>query len=399
MNIHEYQAKQIFRRFGIPLLRGEMATSADEAQAAAKKLGSPVVVVKSQVLAGGRGKGRFKEHGPSGPGGVVVLKDPSQTRAKADLLLGNTLVTIQTGDKGEVVHKVYVEEGCAIKKEFYAAVTLDRETRGPTLMASAEGGMDIEEVAHKTPEKILLQPCDPILGLLPFQGRDMARRLGFTGGALKECAELLEKLVRLFIDCDCSIVEVNPLVLTQDGHVLALDAKMTFDDNGLPRHPDFAELRDPNSESPEERASREHDLTYISLDGNIGCMVNGAGLAMATMDMIKHAGGAPANFLDVGGGADEARIKAAFKIIVSDKEVKAILVNIFGGILRCDLLANGVVAAARSLELRVPIVVRLEGTNVEQGKKIIEESGLKVTFAPNMAEAAEKAVAAARGGA
>jgi succinyl-CoA synthetase beta subunit len=399
VNIHEYQAKQIFRRFGVPLLRGEVATTADEAQAVAKKLGTPVVVVKSQVLAGGRGKGRFKEHGPTGPGGVVVLKDPAQTRATADLLLGSTLVTNQTGDKGEAVHKVFVEEGCAIAKEFYAAVTLDRVSRGPMLMASAEGGMDIEEVAHSHPEKIFLQPCDPVLGLLPFQGRDMARRLGLTGGALKEGAELLEKLVRLFIDCDCSIVEVNPMVLTKDGHVLALDAKMNFDDNGLPRHPEFAELRDPTSQSPEERAAHEHDLTYISLDGNIGCMVNGAGLAMATMDMIKHAGGAPANFLDVGGGADEERITAAFKIIVSDKEVRAILVNIFGGILRCDLLASGVVAAARTLELRVPIVVRLEGTNVEQGKKIIEESGLKVTFAPNMAEAAEKAVAAARGGA
>ncbi|MBX3470621.1 MAG: ADP-forming succinate--CoA ligase subunit beta [Planctomycetes bacterium] len=397
MNIHEYQAKQLFRRFGIPILQGEVAETADQAQAAAKKLGTPVVVVKSQVLAGGRGKGRFKEHGPSGPGGVVVVKDLDKVRATADAILGSTLVTIQTGDKGEAVHKVYVEAGCAIEKEFYAAVTLDREHRGPTLMASAEGGMDIEEVAATHPEKIFRQPCDPLLGLLPFQARDMARRLGLKGESLKQGADLLERLVRLFIDSDCSIVEVNPLVTTKDGQVLALDAKITFDDNGLPRHPDFAELRDPNAESPEERAAREHDLSYISLDGDIGCMVNGAGLAMATMDMIKHAGGAPANFLDVGGGASEDRIKAAFKIIVSDEDVKAILVNIFGGILRCDLLASGVVAAARSLELRVPIVVRLEGTNVEQGKKIIEESGLKVTFAPDLAQAATKVVAAARG--
>ena len=397
MNIHEYQSKQLFRRFGIATLSGEVAETAEQAQAAAKKLGTPVVVVKSQVLAGGRGKGRFKEHGPDGPGGVVVVKDLDQVRAKADLLLGGTLVTNQTGDKGEVVHKVYVEAGCAIAKEFYAAVTVDRETRGPVLMASAEGGMDIEEVAHTHPEKIFLQPCDPALGLLPFQARGMAVKLGLTGNALKEGADLLEKLVRLAIDCDCSIVEVNPLVLTQDDHVVALDAKINFDDNGLARHPDFVALRDPNAESAEERAAREHDLSYISLSGNIGCMVNGAGLAMATMDMIKHAGGAPANFLDVGGGASEDRIKAAFKIIVSDEEVKAILVNIFGGILRCDLLASGVVAAARSLELRVPIVVRLEGTNVEQGKRIIEESGLKVIFAPDLAEAAEKVVAAARG--
>jgi succinyl-CoA synthetase beta subunit len=397
VNIHEYQAKELFRRFGIPILKGEVAETADQAQAAAKKLGTPVVVVKSQVLAGGRGKGRFKEHGPNGPGGVVVLKDLSKVREKAEQMLDSTLVTIQTGDKGEVVRKLYVEAGCAIKKEYYAAVTLDRENRGPTLMCSAEGGMDIEQVAHDTPEKIFFQPCDPLTGLLPFQGRQMAKKLGMSGNALKECAELLEKLVRLFIDTDCSIVEVNPLVVTQDDHALALDAKINFDDNALPRHPEFIEWRDPSSESAEERAAREKDLSYITLSGNIGCMVNGAGLAMATMDMIKHAGGAPANFLDVGGGADEERIKAAFKIIVSDPDVKAILVNIFGGILRCDLLANGVVAAARTLALRVPIVVRLEGTNVEQGKKIIEQSGLKVTFAPNMAEAAEKAVAAARG--
>jgi succinyl-CoA synthetase beta subunit len=397
VNIHEYQAKELFKRFEVPILAGEMAESPDKAQAAAKRLGAPVVVVKSQVLAGGRGKGRFKEHGPDGPGGVIVVKDPAQTREKAALLLGNTLVTIQTGEKGEVVHKVYVEAGCAIEKEYYVAVTLDRERRGPTLMASAEGGVDIEEVAHHHPEKILLQPCDPLLGLLPFQGRELARKLGFKGNAMKEAAETFEKLVRLFMACDCSILEVNPLVLTKDGHVLALDAKINFDDSGLARHPEFVELRDPSADSPEERAAREHDLTYISLEGNIGCMVNGAGLAMATMDMIKHAGGAPANFLDVGGGASEDRITAAFRIIVSDRDVKAILVNIFGGILRCDLLASGVVSAARTLELRVPIVVRLEGTNVEEGKRIIEESGLKVTFAPGLADAAEKVVAAARG--
>jgi succinyl-CoA synthetase beta subunit len=397
MNIHEHQAKDIFRRFGIPVLEGGVAHTADEAQTVARRLGTPVVVVKSQVLAGGRGKGRFKEHGPSGPGGVVVVKDVAQVKDKAALMLNKTLVTNQTGDKGEVVRKLFVEAGCAIEKEYYVAVTMDREHKGPVVMASAEGGMDIEEVAATHPEKIHRAPCCPIQGMFPFQARDLARRLGFKGSALKEAAELFERLVRAFLDTDASIVEVNPMVLTKDGKVLALDAKMNFDDNGLPRHPDIAEMRDPHAESPEEREAKKLDLSYISLTGNIGCMVNGAGLAMATMDMIKHAGGQPANFLDVGGGAGEDKIKAAFKILVSDPEVKAILVNIFGGILKCDVLASGVVGAARSLSLKVPLVVRLEGTNVTEGKKILETSGLAITFAPNLAEAAEKAVAAARG--
>jgi succinyl-CoA synthetase beta subunit len=398
MNIHEHQAKDIFRRFGIPLLQGEVAHTPDEAQAVAKRLGTPVVVVKSQVLAGGRGKGRFKEHGPSGPGGVVVVKDVSQVKEKAALMLGKTLVTNQTGEKGEVVHKLFVEAGCAIDKEFYVAVTMDRDAKGPVVIASAEGGMDIEEVAAHHPEKIHKVACDPVLGMHGFQARELARKLGFTGEALKEAGELFPKLVRLTLDTDASIVEVNPLVRTKDGKVLVLDAKINFDDNGLVRHPEIAELRDPASESDEEREARKWELSYISLDGTIGCMVNGAGLAMATMDMIKHAGGTPANFLDVGGGASEDRIKAAFKIITSDKDVKAILVNVFGGILKCDLLANGIVAAAKSLGLKIPVVARLEGTNVAEGKRILETSGLGIIFAPNLAEAADKVVAAARGG-
>ena len=398
MNIHEYQAKELFRRFGIPVLAGQMVESAADAAAAARKLGTPVVVVKSQIHAGGRGKGRFKEHGPSGPGGVNVVKDLSQVEALADKMLGATLVTKQTGPDGTKVQRLFVEAGCAIAHEYYAAVTLSRETRSPVLMVSPAGGMDIEEVAEKHPEQLFTATVDPLAGLHGFQARGLARKLGLTGEAVREGADLLQKLVRLFMECDCAMVELNPLVVTKDNKVLALDAKLSFDDNGLARHPELAALRDPLEETPEEREAKEHDLTYISLSGNIGCMVNGAGLAMATMDMIKHSGGSPANFLDVGGGASEDKIKAAFKIIVSDKDVKAILVNIFGGILRCDLLAQGVVAAARTLELKVPLVVRLEGTNVEEGKKILEQSKLAITFAPTLAEAAAKAVAATRTG-
>ena len=397
MNIHEYQAKELFRRVGIPTLRGEMVESAAAAAAAAKRMGTPVVVVKSQIHAGGRGKGRFKEHGPSGPGGVNVVKDLGQVEALAGKMLGHTLVTKQTGPAGTKVHKLFVEAGCEIAHEYYAAVTLSRETHSPVLMVSPAGGMDIEEVAEKHPEQIFTQAADPLFGLHGYQARHLASQLGLTGEGLKEGADLLVKLVRVFTDFDCSMVELNPMVLTKQGHVLALDAKIVLDDNGLARHPDLVPLRDPQEETAEEREAKEHDLTYISLAGNIGCMVNGAGLAMATMDMIKHSGGAPANFLDVGGGASEDKITAAFKIIVSDPDVKAILVNIFGGILRCDLLAQGVVAAARTLELKVPLVVRLEGTNVEQGRKILEQSGLKITFAPTLAEAAQKAVAAAGG--
>jgi succinyl-CoA synthetase beta subunit len=399
VKIHEYQAKQIFRRFGIPILAGEPAHSADEAAQIAEKLPTPVVVVKSQIHAGGRGKGRFKEHGPDGIGGVTVVKDKSTVKDLAHKMLGSTLVTKQTGPDGTVVRKLFVEAGCAIAKEFYAAVTLYRATRQPAIMVSPAGGMDIEEVAQGTPELISSAQIDPLMGLQDYQARDLAGKLGLAGGSLKKGSALLRKLATCFMETDAAMVEVNPLVLTEDGDVLALDAKMSFDDNALPRHPDIAEMHDPGEESPEELEAKKHDLSYISLSGNVGCMVNGAGLAMATMDMIKHAGGEPANFLDVGGGATEERITAAFKIITGDPDVKAILVNVFGGILRCDLLAQGMIAACKTLELKVPLVVRMEGTNVEEGRKFLEESGLAITFAPSMAEAAEKVVAAAKGGA
>ena len=398
MNIHEYQAKDVFRRFGIPVLKGGVAHSSEEAQQVADGLETPVVVVKSQIHAGGRGKGRFKEHGPDGIGGVVVVKDKATVAKVALQMLDSTLVTKQTGPGGQKVRKLFVESGCDIDKEFYAAVTLDRATRTPTLMVSPEGGMDIEEVAEATPEKIFTAGADPLQSrLFDHDARRMAKALGLTGKSLKQCSALLKKLVECFYATDASMVEVNPLVLTKGGDVLALDAKMNFDHNGLPRQPEIVPLRDPYEETEEEREAKHNNLSYISLSGNIGCMVNGAGLAMATMDMIKHAGGTPANFLDVGGNATEERITAAFRIIVSDPDVKAILVNIFGGILLCDLLATGVVAAARTLELKVPLVVRMEGTNVERGREILANSGLPIQFAEGLAVAAEKAVAAAGG--
>ncbi|RMG11726.1 MAG: ADP-forming succinate--CoA ligase subunit beta [Planctomycetota bacterium] len=398
MNIHEYQAKEIFRRFGIPTLPGRVATTAEEAQAVANDLpASPVTVLKAQIHAGGRGKGRFKEHPDLG--GVKVLAERSLVGSTADLMLSSTLVTKQTGPEGKVVHQVYVEAGCAIAKEFYAAVTLDRRAQAPAIMVSPEGGMDIEEVAEKTPELIFTEVVDPRYGLHGFQARRLAKALGLRGKPLKAAADLLVKLVRCFLESDASLVEVNPLVLTEEDEVLALDAKIGLDDNGLPRHPDLAAYRDPNEMTSEEQKAKEHDLSYISLSGNVGCMVNGAGLAMATMDMIKHCGGEPANFLDVGGGATEERITAAFQIIVSDPDVKAILVNVFGGILLCDKLAAGIVSACRSLDLKVPLVVRLEGTNVEEGRRILEESGLEIQFAPSLKEAAERVVAAAGGAA
>ena len=399
MKIHEYQAKQVFRRFGIPTLQGEPAHTADEAAAIAAKLPTPVVVVKSQIHAGGRGKGRFKEHGDDGIGGVTVVKDKSQVKELAAKMLGATLVTKQTGPEGTKVQKLFVEAGCEIESEFYAAVTLDRATRQPAMMVSPAGGMDIEEVAEATPEKIFSAQIDPLMGLHDHQARTLAVALGLKGKSLKAGSALLRKLATCFMETDAAMVEVNPLVLTKQGDVIALDAKMSFDDNGLPRHPDIAEMHDPAEESPEELEAKQHDLSYISLSGNVGCMVNGAGLAMATMDMIKHAGGEPANFLDVGGGATEERITAAFKIITGDPDVKAILVNVFGGILRCDLLAQGIIAACKTLELKVPLVVRMEGTNVEEGRAFLEESDLAITFAPSMKEAAEKVVAAAKGGA
>ena len=397
MNIHEYQAKELFRRFGIPTVEGQAFTSADDAQAFATQLDTPVVVVKSQIHAGGRGKGRFKEHPDLG--GVKVLTDKSKAGEIAGQMLGSTLVTKQTGDAGKTVHQIFVEAGCDIESEFYVAMTVDRQSQAPAMMVSPEGGMDIEEVAENTPELIFSEIIDPRYGLHGFQARRLAGKLGLKGKSLKAGAALLANVARCFSETDAAMVEINPMVVTKTGEVLALDAKMGFDDNGLGRHPEIAELRDPHEQTTEEQEAGKHDLTYISLSGNVGCMVNGAGLAMATMDMIKIAGGEPANFLDIGGGATEERVTAAFRIIVSDPDVKAILVNVFGGILLCDLLAEGIVAAAKTLNLSIPLVVRLEGTNVELGRKILEDSGLAITFAPTMKEAAAAAVAATGGAA
>ncbi|MBL4846382.1 MAG: ADP-forming succinate--CoA ligase subunit beta [Planctomycetes bacterium] len=397
MNVHEFQAKEIFRKFGIPTVKGGATDSAAGAQAIADGLETEIVVLKSQIHAGGRGKGRFKEHPDLG--GVKVLTDKSQVAALAEQMLGSTLVTKQTGAEGTVVKQVFVESGCPIEHEFYAAVLLDRESRAPVIMVSREGGMDIEEVAENTPEKIFKEVVDVHYGLHGFQARRLAAKLGWSGSAFKQGSRLLCDLVRCFMETDSSLMEVNPLVTTTDGEVIALDAKMTFDDNGLPRHPDIEAMADPNEMSPEEVEAKEWDLSYISLDGSVGCMVNGAGLAMATMDMIKHAGGEPANFLDVGGGATEERITAAFRIITGSPEVKAIFVNVFGGILRCDLLAEGVVAACKTLDLKVPLVVRMLGTNVTEGRQILADSGLAITFSEELGDAAAKAVAAAGGAA
>jgi succinyl-CoA synthetase beta subunit len=397
VNVHEYQAKQVFRRFGIPTLEGGMAETAAEAQAVADGLPTPVVVIKSQIHAGGRGKGRFKEHPDLG--GVKVVTDKTTISTLAENMLGATLVTKQTGPEGRLVRKVFVEAGCNIEHEYYVAVLLDRVHQCPMIMVSAEGGMDIEEVAENTPERIFRQTVDVLYGLHGYQARGLASKLGWSGKALKQGSKLLQDLVTCFMQTDASMLEVNPLVVTKDQEVIALDAKMGFDDNGLPRHADIAAMHDPFESSEDEREAKKYDLSYISLSGNVGCMVNGAGLAMATMDMIKIAGGEPANFLDVGGGATEERITAAFKIIVSDPDVKALLVNVFGGILRCDLLAEGIVSACRSLELSIPLVVRMLGTNVKEGRQILAESGLPITFSETMADAAAKVVAAAGGAA
>jgi succinyl-CoA synthetase beta subunit len=399
MNVHEYQAKEVFRRFGIPVPEGKVAETADEALEVARSLNVSPVVVKSQIHAGGRGKGRFKELGEKGIGGVVLAKDPAEARAAAEKMLGKTLVTKQTGPAGRVVKKVYLTAGADIERELYAAMVLDRKLQKPVLMVSPAGGMDIEEVAEKTPEKIHKEPIDVAFGLTGYQARRAAAFLGLKPGEqLNEGAKLLQNLVRLFMETDSSLVEINPLIVSKQGKVVALDAKLNLDDNGLDRHPELAAYRDKNEEEPAETQAKEFDLSYIALDGDIGCMVNGAGLAMATMDMIKYAGGSPANFLDVGGGATKEKVTAAFKIILSSPQVKAILVNIFGGIMRCDVIAEGVIAAAKSLGLKLPVVVRLEGSKVEEGRKLLQESGLKLDFAASMAEAAEKVVAAAKGG-
>lgn len=395
MKIHEYQGKEIFRKYGVPTPRGIVATSPNEVEAAAKELGTSVVVVKSQIHAGGRGKGTFKDS--DGGRGVRLARSPEEARRFAEAMIGKTLVTIQTGPEGARVNKLLVEEGLDIARELYLGMVLDREKSRVTMMASSEGGMEIEEVAAKHPEKILRVAIDPAVGFQPYQGRQLAFGLGLEGPTVGKFVKFCTALARVFEDCDASIVEINPLVITKQGDVLALDAKIDFDDNALFRHPELLNYRDPLEEDPREREAKEYDLAYVGLTGNIGCMVNGAGLAMATMDIIQYCGGMPANFLDVGGGADAKKVTAAFKLILADPAVKAVFVNIFGGIMKCDVIAEGVIAAAKEVGLKVPLVVRLEGTNVELGKKKFAESGMNIITADTMLEGAQKAVAAAGG--
>jgi succinyl-CoA synthetase beta subunit len=382
MNIHEYQAKALLARFGVAIPRGKPAFTVDEAVEAADALGGALWVVKAQIHAGGRGKA----------GGVKIAKSRDDVRKYAGELLGKTLVTKQTGPAGRVIRRLYIEEGIAIARELYLGLLIDRATSRITVIASTEGGMDIEEVAEKHPEKIVKVAIDPATGLMPHHARQISYALGLEGDQVKKASRFLDAIYRAFVELDASVVELNPLIVTKSGDVMALDAKMNFDDNALYRHMDVADLRDESEEDPTEREAASLELNYVKLDGNIGCMVNGAGLAMATMDIIKLYGGEPANFLDVGGGATRERVTAAFRIILSDPNVKAILVNIFGGIMRCDIIAEGVVAAARELSLRVPLVVRLEGTNVELGKKILAESGLPIVSADDLADAAKKVV-------
>ncbi len=395
MNIHEYQAKALLAKFAVPLLRGGVAYTKDEAMDVARKLGSPITVVKAQIHAGGRGKGRFKDD-PNGKGGVRVSKSIEEVGAAATAMLGHELVTKQTGPAGKAVKRLYIEEGCDIKRELYLSLLVDRAVSRISIIASTEGGMDIETVAHDTPEKIVKQAIDPAAGYQAYEGRKIAFALGLSGKQVAAFVTLLGNLYRSVIELDCSLIEINPLVITGSGDVIALDAKMNFDDNALFRHKELEDLRDLDEEDPAETEAAKYALNYVKLDGQIGCMVNGAGLAMATMDIIKLYGSAPANFLDVGGGATKERVTAAFKIILKDSNVEGILVNIFGGIMRCDVIAEGVVAAAREVNLHVPLVVRLEGTNVDLGKKILKESGLKITSAENLADAAEKIVKAVK---
>ena len=389
MKIHEYQAKEILRGFGVAVPRGKLVGSPEEAVAAARELisgGKSVAVVKAQIHAGGRGKG----------GGVKLAKSPEEAGEIFKKMMGMQLVTHQTGSQGQKVRKIYVEEGVDIARELYLGITLDRGASRNTFMASSEGGVEIEEVAASHPEKILRESIDPVWGLGGWQARNLAFGLGLSGAAVNSFVKFGGAMYRAYLETDASIVEINPLVVTKQGEVIALDAKINLDDNALFRHKDLAALRDPDEEDPREAQAKEHDLSYVGLEGNIGCMVNGAGLAMATMDMIKLAGGEPANFLDVGGGADEAKVTAAFKILLADPQVKGVLVNIFGGIMKCDIIAAGIIAAARQVKLGVPLVVRLEGTNVEQGKKLLAESGLAITPANDLGDAARKAVAATR---
>jgi len=395
MNIHEYQGKELLKQYGVAVLEGHVAWTPDEAEAAAAKLPGPVFVVKSQIHAGGRGAGHFAND-PTGKGGVRIAKSPAEVRAAAEAMLGQTLVTKQTGDAGRRVGRVYVEAGCDIKRELYLSLLVDRDTARVTIMASTEGGMEIEEVAHHHPEKILRVGVDPASGIWPFHANKLAYALGLEGKQIGAFRKFVMAMYKAFTELDCAIVEINPLVVTGAGDVVALDAKVSFDDNALYRHPDIEKLRDEAEEDPKELEAAKYALNYVALDGVIGCMVNGAGLAMATMDIIKLYGSSPANFLDVGGGATKERVTAAFKIILSDPNVEGILVNIFGGIMRCDVIAEGVVAAAREVSLNVPLVVRLEGTNVELGKDIMAKSGLPIIAADNLADAAEKVVKAVK---
>jgi succinyl-CoA synthetase beta subunit len=386
MNIHEYQAKDLLRAYGAPVADGRIAETAAEAKRAAKDLKTDLLVVKAQIHAGGRGKG----------GGIKLVKTVEELHAEADRMLGKPLVTPQTGPKGRVVRRVYIVEDTTIARELYLSLLVDRATGRVAFIASTEGGVNIEEVAAETPEKILAIDVDPATGMSPFYGRLIAAAFGLEGDLAKQCGKLVASLYRLFMEKDASLIEINPLVVTKEGRLVCLDAKMSFDDNALFRHPDIAELRDVHEEDPAEVEASEHDLSYVKLDGNIGCMVNGAGLAMSTMDIIKLYGGEPANFLDVGGGATKERVTEAFKIILSDPHVEGVLVNIFGGIMRCDTIAEGVIAAAREVKLAVPLVVRLEGTNVDLGKKLLQESGLAIIPADDLDDAAKKIVAAVK---
>ncbi|MBA3676125.1 MAG: ADP-forming succinate--CoA ligase subunit beta [Sphingosinicella sp.] len=393
MNIHEYQAKELLAKFGVPVPIGYAAMSVEEAVAAAGKLPGPLYVVKSQIHAGGRGKGKFKELGPDAKGGVRLARSMDEVRASADDMLGNTLVTIQTGAEGKQVNRLYVTDGVDIASEFYLAYLVDRSTGRIAMVVSTEGGMDIEQVAHDTPDKIQTILIDPAQGFQPHHGRAVAFALGLQGDHNKQAQSIARKLYDAFIGTDASQIEINPLAVTEDGQLLVLDAKVGFDSNAMYRHIDIEALRDESEEDPMEVEASKHDLAYIKLDGDIGCMVNGAGLAMATMDIIKLNGAFPANFLDVGGGASKEKVTAAFKIILSDPAVKGILVNIFGGIMRCDIIAEGIIAAAKEVNLDVPLVVRLEGTNVEEGKRILADSGLPIVAANDLGDAARKIVA------
>ena len=391
MNIHEYQAKELFDRFQVPSPRGAVASTPAEAEAAARQFSGAKLVIKAQVHAGGRGKGHFKN---GFQGGVHLIESPEQAAELAAKMLNETLVTVQTGEAGKLVSKVMVAEAVDITHEYYLAILMDRDTSRPVIVVSTEGGMSIEDVAHNTPEKIVRQFVHPLLGLQAYEVRKLTAALGLSGDIAKQFAKLLGNLYKLFISCDCAMLEINPLVTTPDGRVLALDAKFGFDDNALYRHPDIVAMRDKTEEDPREVAASEFDLNYIGLDGNIACLVNGAGLAMATMDIIKHFGGDPANFLDVGGGASKEQVTAAFKIILGDPNVKGILINIFGGIMDCNIIAEGVIAAAKETGLPIPLVVRLEGNNVDMGKATLAASGLNIVAASDMSDAAKKIVAA-----